>query len=59
VNDQQKILRLLSEKKHVDTIIEESGLTPGTVAGELTLLELHGLAKRLPGNYYVKGEKCR
>jgi DNA processing protein len=52
---QAAILNVLgSEEKSVDTIIEESRLPVGQVSSELTMLELMGLARRLPGNCYVR-----
>ena len=51
---QARILNLLSlEQKSVDKIIEESALGAGEVNSELTLLELKGLVRRLPGNSYI------
>ena len=41
-------------EKHVDTIAAEAGMPPGEVAKALTLLEIKGLCRRLPGDMFVK-----
>lgn len=53
--EQRKILDMLTlQPKHVDSMITESGLTTPQVSGILTLLEMRGLAKRVPGNAFVR-----
>jgi DNA processing protein len=56
LNDQErKIISLLSlEPMQVDEIIEASGLGAPMVAGTLTVLEMKGTVKRVPGNAYVR-----
>lgn len=41
-------------EKHVDTISAEAGLTSSKVAQALTMLEIKGLCKRLPGDMFVR-----
>ena len=45
---------LTLQPRHVDGMIGESGLTSPQVQGILTLLEMRGLAKRVPGNAFVR-----
>lgn len=53
--EQRKILDMLTlMPRPVEGIIGESGLTVPQVTGILTLLEMQGLAKRLPGNAFVR-----
>lgn len=53
--EQRKILDLLTlQPRQVEGMIQESGLTPPQVMGILTLLEMRGLAKRVPGNAFVR-----
>ena len=40
--------------KHVDVIIREISLPPSQVISLLTLLEMRGLIRRVPGNAYVR-----
>jgi DNA processing protein len=42
------------EPKHVDVLIQESGLPVPKVTGTLTLLEMKGLVRRVPGNAFVR-----
>ncbi len=52
---ERKLVELLSlQPKHVDQMIEESSLPAPTVTGTLTMLEMKGLVKRVPGNAYVR-----
>ncbi len=50
--------RVLSQLGHeptaVDSVVENSGLSPGTVLEALTQLELMNLVEQLPGQRYVK-----
>ncbi|HIE09258.1 MAG TPA: DNA-protecting protein DprA, partial [Armatimonadetes bacterium] len=41
-------------EKHVDTIAAEAGLPPAEVVKALTMLEIKGLCKRLPGDMFVR-----
>jgi len=47
-------LRLSAEPKHIDLLMSESSLAPGALSGVLINLELKGLAKQLPGKYFVR-----
>lgn len=50
--DERVIVRLLaSGQKLVDDVIAESGKNAGTVLASLTLLEVKGIVRRLPGRY--------
>ena len=48
--NQRRIAKLLEKPCLVDELIAESGLSAGQVAVELTLLEIRGVIRRLPGN---------
>ncbi len=53
--EQRKVLDLLTlQPRHADSLITESGLTAPQVSGILTLLEMRGLARRVPGNAFVR-----
>ena len=53
--EQRRVLDLLTlQPRHVDSMIGESGLTSHQVTGILTLLEMRGLARRVPGNAFVR-----
>ena len=53
--EQRKILDMLNlQPRHVDGMIAESGLTAPQVSGILTLLEMRGLARRVPGNAFIR-----
>lgn len=56
LNEQeQAIVSLLSlEPVQVDDIIERSGISAPMVSGTLTVLEMKGVVKRVPGNAYVR-----
>jgi DNA processing protein len=55
--DEECILRFLSsEPRHIDVIMNEARLAAGKLSGILITLELKGLAKQLPGKYYVREE---
>ena len=48
--DEQNIVKLLSSgERLVDDVIAETGLTTGKILALLTMLELKGLVRRLPG----------
>lgn len=57
--DERAILALLREgERLVDDVIAESGLASGTVLSTLTLLEVKGTIRRLPGRYVcLSGQK--
>jgi len=38
----------------IDDIIDKCGFPAPMVAGTLTILEMKGIAKRVPGNAYVR-----
>jgi len=51
----EQVLALLGpQQRHVDQIASECKLPPGQVLSALTLLEMAGAARRLPGNFYVR-----
>ncbi len=53
--EQRKVLDLLTlQPRQIEGLIHECGLTPPQVMGILTLLEMRGLAKRVPGNAFVR-----
>ena len=53
--NERKIAALLSlEPLQVDEIIEKTGLPAPLVAGTLTILEMKNVARRVPGNAYVR-----
>ena len=45
---------LSGEPKHIDRLLQESRVTAGALSGALVTLELKGLAKQLPGKYFVR-----
>jgi len=47
---------ITSEPRHIDVIMNGSRLAAGKLSGVLITLELKGLAKQLPGKYYVREE---
>jgi DNA processing protein len=47
---------ITNEPRHIDVIMNESRMAPGRLSGVLITLELKGLAKQLPGKYYVREE---
>jgi DNA processing protein len=47
---------LTDEPKHIDSIMSECGASAGKLSGVLISLELKGLAKQLPGKYFVRPE---
>jgi len=51
---ESRILQVLSgEPQHIDRICEMTGLSCGTVLSILTMLELKGLVRQLPGKYFI------
>jgi DNA processing protein len=53
--EHRQVLDLLSlQARNVDQIADGSGLAAGRVVGVLTMLELRGLARRVPGNAFVR-----
>ena len=53
--EQRRILDMLTlHPRQTERMIQESGLTAPQVAGILTLLELRGLARRVPGNAFIR-----
>jgi len=54
-DNERKIAALLSlEPMRIDDIIEQTGLPAPLVAGTLTILEMKNVARRVPGNAYVR-----
>ena len=50
--DEQTIVRLLENgQKLVDDVIADSGRAPGVILASLTLLEVKGVVRRLPGRF--------
>jgi DNA processing protein len=45
--------RLSIEPLSIDQLAERTGLTVSLVGGLLTMLEVKGLARRLPGQYFI------
>ncbi|MDA8099042.1 MAG: DNA-processing protein DprA [Nitrospiraceae bacterium] len=46
--------QLTSEPLHIDDLGAKLGSDPGRLSGVLTVLELKGLAKQLPGKYFMR-----
>lgn len=55
LNEQERALMelLFENRKHVDELIDESGLSAAQVSAAVTLLELKGCVTRLPGNWFA------
>ncbi|MCS6775381.1 MAG: DNA-processing protein DprA, partial [Chloroherpetonaceae bacterium] len=52
---QQRLLQALSlTPQHIDTLALHTGLSASEASMELTLLEINGLARRMPGNTYIR-----
>ncbi len=53
--EENKLLSLInSESAHVDSLIEHSGASASKTIAALSLLEIKGFLKQLPGKHYVK-----
>nr|MDQ2730484.1 DNA-protecting protein DprA [Armatimonadota bacterium] len=53
--DQGMLLLALREgQKHLDELTSECGLSPAQAGAAVTLLEMRGLVRRVPGNHYVR-----
>lgn len=53
--EQKHLIQALSlQPKHIDDIIAECGLAPSSASSNLTILEMMGLVRRVPGNSYVR-----
>ena len=53
--EQRRILDMLTlHPRQTEGMIQESGLSAPQVAGILTLLEMRGLARRVPGNAFIR-----
>ena len=50
---------ITNEPKHIDFIMNECRSTAGRLSGVLINLELKGLAKQLPGKYFVRQDICK
>ncbi|MHB1457461.1 MAG: DNA-processing protein DprA [Armatimonadota bacterium] len=48
------VMALSLHPKHIDEIISECSLSPASASSNLTLLEMLGLVRRVPGNSYVR-----
>ena len=56
--DERAILELLQNGAlHIDDLIDRSGLPAGRILASMTLLEVKGYVKRLPGRVYSLAEK--
>jgi DNA processing protein len=56
-HDETTVLSCItSEPKHIDRIMNESRSPAGKLGGVLITLELKGLAKQLPGKYFVRDD---
>jgi DNA processing protein len=52
---QRKLLECLSlTPQHIDAIAQQAGLSAMQAGVEMTLLEINGLIRRLPGNTYIR-----
>ena len=52
---QKKLVGLLSlTPKHIDTLSAEAGVSTVDAGVQMTLLEMDGLVRRLPGNCYIR-----
>jgi DNA processing protein len=57
--EEENVFRCITnEPKHIDIIMNECRGTAGKLSGVLINLELKGLAKQLPGKYFVRQENC-
>ncbi len=53
--DQRAVVEALSyQPRHVDDIVQSSGVPAARVSAALMMLEMHGLARRLPGSTFVR-----
>ena len=50
--DAQVLATLGTEPMHIDSIVQQSGLSPAQVSAALVMLELQGKAQKYPGNLY-------
>lgn len=54
-DEEMKILQNLTDKpQHIDSICEKTGLSCATVLSVLTMLEIRGWVRQLPGKYFVR-----
>jgi DNA processing protein len=52
---QRRLIECLSlSPKHIDALAVEAGLAPTDTSVQLTMLELSGIVRRLPGNTYIR-----
>ncbi len=55
--EEETVFRCVTyEAKHIDMIMSESRVSAGRLSGVLINLELKGLAKQLPGKYFIRVE---
>jgi DNA processing protein len=55
--DESVVLKCIgSEPKHIDVLMSECRMAAGALGGVLVNLELKGLAKQLPGKYFVRDD---
>lgn len=56
--EEEAVYRCITdEPKHIDSILNECRFSAAALSGVLITLELKGLAKQLPGKYYVREER--
>jgi len=51
--EEREVLQLLTMPVHFDRLAEELGMEPSKLASMLTLWEIRGIVKQLPGKYYL------
>lgn len=57
--EEQTVVKLLeTEPVHVDTLIENSQIPASRILATLTLLEVRGIVKRLPGRMFSLADAC-
>ena len=54
LGEQSVFLSLGGRQKHIDQIVSDTQLKPAEVSATLMLLELKGLARRLPGGTFIR-----
>lgn len=58
-DEEQTVVKLLeTEPAHVDTLIENSQIPASRILATLTLLEVRGIVKRLPGRMFSLADAC-
>jgi DNA processing protein len=52
--EEAQIIAILTEPMHFDVLLDKLALPPPKLAAMLTMWEIRGLIRQLPGKYYVK-----